>query len=749
MSSNITTLEAFSDRQVLPDGDGHELRATLSGKPVRLRRIADLEAAAESIAQRQTVLAALSHPAIVLDEGVATSDQGVYAWRTDGDERPIANTNLADRLALAQRLCEALGQIHRLGTGHGGLDQVSQTNDGELRLVDPGYRDDESPEKDMQALGQLLFRWETQQSAEPLDDHQRAAALAQQSAARPLPPRLSTLILKLLASQSNHQAGGTLSAFETAEELEDVRLALIRADAQVLAHWQTEPVTPVVSSAPPAATEPSPAVGAASRRDNASPSRWPMLLAGTAAAALVLGIVYVVRVLPERMTPVDEPEPVAAIVAAPEPVPVASQPAPLSQADLERMLRQREAAQAILDELINLQLELEDQQVERWAERSFNAAAELAAQGDEPFRAQAFERALELYTKAFGQMREVAALRPIVVAEALERGTLALRQGQGDAADDAFSLALAIDPENALAASGKARAQTLDQVRTLMSQASTALGDQDLGLAKTLLEQVMGLDPLTDGAQSLLVDVNAQLADAAFRAAMSEGLNALGSGRFSDARNALNRALAMRPSSQAPRDALLEVSRRERDSLVTRDSALAQNAVEQERWEAAIKHFNDMLRRDPNVRQAQEGLSRAEARLDLEARLLAMLTDPSTLWSDKGRAESRSLLYDARAVDNVGPRLADQLTRLTRQIDLAGQPRQVIIESDSACNVVVYKVARLGQFDQRQLELLPGPYTAVGTRDGYRDVRVEFMVPAGQQIPPVELRCEEQVLARG
>ncbi|MDX1572357.1 MAG: hypothetical protein R3200_17885 [Xanthomonadales bacterium] len=65
--------------------------------------------------------------------------------------------------------------------------------------------------------------------------------------------------------------------------------------------------------------------------------------------------------------------------------------------------------------------------------------------------------------------------------------------------------------------------------------------------------------------------------------------------------------------------------------------------------------------------------------------------------------------------------------------------------SDNSCNVVVYKVARLGSFDQRELTLKPGQYTAVGTRDGYRDVRKEFLVPAGKTPPPVVLKCEDPV----
>ncbi len=689
-------------------------------------------------------MAQLSHPAIVADLGVLRDAGSLWVWRADIDGTDPQLADLEQRLALVQRLTEALGQIHGAGLGHGDLDiahLIVTPSDG-VKLVDCSYQNSATPAQDMLNLGRLLFQWETRRSAGSLDSSQLAAALAGVAAERALPPRLSRLIVRLLAADG-------VSALEASEELEDIRLSLSRADAQVLAHWKTETIEPV--AAPAVASGPVEASSSAYLRPEVSeptPSRTPVLLATAAALVLVLGIIFVARFLPQRISPPETAEP--AVVQAPAPLPPAAEPpAPLSQADLERLLQQREQAQEVLDEFINLRLELEQQKVERWAERSFEAAVATAAKAEEPFRAQAFERALQLYSDALRQLRGVSGLRPLVVAEALERGTAALNKGLGKPAEDAFSLALSIEPDNALAAASLARTQTLDQVIDLMDRAVIAREQQQLNEAQDLLQQVIALDPLTENASELLSAVNAQLADGRFRAAMSEGLAALAGGSFGAARQALNRAAAMRPDSQAPKDALTELKRRERDSQVSRDSALALSAVEQERWEAAIKHFQDILRQDPNSRQAQEGLSQASERLDLEQRLLAMLNDPSVLWSDKGRAESRSLLYDARSFQASGPRLADQLSRLESQIDLAAKPQQVTIESDSACNVVVYKVARLGQFDQQQLDLLPGRYTAVGTRDGYRDVRVEFMVPAGKAAEPVQLRCQEQVLARG
>jgi eukaryotic-like serine/threonine-protein kinase len=59
--------------------------------------------------------------------------------------------------------------------------------------------------------------------------------------------------------------------------------------------------------------------------------------------------------------------------------------------------------------------------------------------------------------------------------------------------------------------------------------------------------------------------------------------------------------------------------------------------------------------------------------------------------------------------------------------------------------VQVYRVGKLGFFERRDLELMPGRYTVVGTRRGYRDVRKEINLLPGAAPPTVTIRCEEPI----
>jgi len=69
-------------------------------------------------------------------------------------------------------------------------------------------------------------------------------------------------------------------------------------------------------------------------------------------------------------------------------------------------------------------------------------------------------------------------------------------------------------------------------------------------------------------------------------------------------------------------------------------------------------------------------------------------------------------------------------------------PVTVTLYSDGQTEVAVYHVGRLGTFTEHRLELLPGEYTVVGTRAGYRDVRKQLQVPPGVSVLLV-IRCEE------
>jgi len=69
----------------------------------------------------------------------------------------------------------------------------------------------------------------------------------------------------------------------------------------------------------------------------------------------------------------------------------------------------------------------------------------------------------------------------------------------------------------------------------------------------------------------------------------------------------------------------------------------------------------------------------------------------------------------------------------------------VQIKSNNQTLVTLYRVGSLGSFADKQMDLKPGKYTLVGTRQGYRDVRTEFTLEPGKSAPTVTVQCDEKI----
>ena len=139
------------------------------------------------------------------------------------------------------------------------------------------------------------------------------------------------------------------------------------------------------------------------------------------------------------------------------------------------------------------------------------------------------------------------------------------------------------------------------------------------------------------------------------------------------------------------------------------------------------------------------GLTRATARADLDAKLGNLIDNPNLLFRDNVLEEARQLRDAAGAVAEPGPRLEEQKSQLDRLLTLASTPLKVQIRSDQLTEVTVYRVGPLGTFGVKEVELRPGTYTAIGSRNGYRDVRTTFTVLPGRELQPISVVCSEPI----
>jgi tetratricopeptide (TPR) repeat protein len=226
---------------------------------------------------------------------------------------------------------------------------------------------------------------------------------------------------------------------------------------------------------------------------------------------------------------------------------------------------------------------------------------------------------------------------------------------------------------------------------------------------------------------------------------MSRGYDALQSGNYGAAREAFRAAGSVRPGDPAIAEALAQVGNTESQSGVNQQLARAASLEDSEQWAQALKDYQALLAEDPSLNQARVRLIPAQVRADLDADLAGYIEDPLKLSNQANFRKAQARLADARGIANPGPRLSGQIDTVERLLAAAVSPVQVEFRSDNQTEVTLFRVAELGRFETRSMQLLPGRYIVAGVRQGYRDVRVEFTITGIEALEPIVVRCEEPI----
>jgi hypothetical protein len=522
----------------------------------------------------------------------------------------------------------------------------------------------------------------------------------------------------------------------------------VRAPADVI---EAGPRAAVEVVPPPRATTADwqPMTASAPAPRSTAPERRPPWIAVTA-TALVLGLVGVLFVLPRWVATQPAPtyrQAASDVPAAPTPAPAAApagNPLPTSPEALQALAEQKTAAEDARSRYDDALAPLRSLPVTAWAEAQWQGAETAGKTATEKYTRRDYTGAAQDWDHGVALAKDIKAARAPALQQALQTGRTALAQQQSQAAVAAFTRALAIEPGQKEATAGLRRAQSLDQVLALVDAGATAERAAQWSEASDKYRAALAIDALAPGAQAGLTRIAQVQHNDAFAAAMAAGLRAAAANDRNGARAAFARAEKLSPGSPAVRDALAALDGADRTQRLARLQADAQAAERGERWVEALKAYEAALELDGTVVFAQEGRARVQPRADVATRLDAMLAKPERLTYATVREEARALLAQAQRWSE-GPAFRTQRERIEALLRAAETPVKLALESDNVTDVVVYRIGRLGMFDRQEVELLPGRYTIVGKRAGFRDVRREVEIPPGGSPPPVTVRCEERI----
>lgn len=680
---------------------------------------------------------ALIHPNILPGYRVVEIEQGyclISAYRRNLQPLSLKQplTQLWPQLKV---IVEALAYAHSLGFAHTRLtpNDCLVGDDGIVYVKGfglpkaPGVyiAEDQhpSPQSDVYSIAQIIFACAT---GAPLSDQN-------QSLSTPIDSELDTLLRSMIAANPAERPND----FNALTDLLDGQAAQSIVQSVEFSRSSPDGHSESVASADSAAAQ------HRLPRERSVVST-PVALAGLAALIVFAGLLFLF--LPEMTgTPTPATTQQAPVAATTTPAPAEAQveqptaPAPLELARLEELKKQGVDLAA---ELLRRQVEVEDIGGRLWAGERYDQSTELGLAGDEAYREEQFQVAVDNYQAGLELLEAVLAEADGVFSTNLSRGENALVNGDYETAVDAYAILTRIKPEDAELAAAKVRADNLEQVVRLSRDAEVLERNGDLGAALEKFQAANRLDGIWQSAKDGIARINLRLDRNRFQDEMSKGFAAIASGDFAVAKAAFHAAQDILPNSKEPLDGLQQIELAKVQADINELNEKIANLESAGDWQAAIPLYEEILAISPGLNPAMNGLARAQEQAELKATLTKYIEQPQLMKDDDElRAARNALVTATRAGDHFR-----ELTRdLSHLVSLARLEIQVLLKSDQRTDVTVYQVQHFGEISETQFALVPGVYTFVGKRPGFRDVYQEIHIKGDVNPVVVNVVCSERI----
>ncbi len=413
--------------------------------------------------------------------------------------------------------------------------------------------------------------------------------------------------------------------------------------------------------------------------------------------------------------------------------------------DGDELQIERIQSEQLIAKIIALEANLDKHGVKKWAAEEFYEHVELGRIGDEYFRRQEYVQAIEAFQIAVDELEELQQRIEPIFERALSRGEQALTQGDQFAALQHFELAISIFPKGTRAINGLQRATTLEQLFALLQRGNSFEFHNQLLQAKLAYQQATELDSLSIEAQASLMRVDTKLKNEEFYRVIATGYEALNSRQYVDARAAFNAAKKLKPKANESIVGLNKVAVSIRQEKMSNFLFEAEHFVQLQQWPQAALSYEKILNINKNHEKAKKGLRESDAKAKILEALKAAVNSGHQLYEGGMLDDAEKVLASAAKIESPGSIIEQYNEQLKKLVRIASTPVPVIFLSDDETEVIVLKVKRLGKFSQHELQLRPGPYTIVGVRNGFRDVRKKIQVISENKTFSISIVCEESI----
>ena len=234
--------------------------------------------------------------------------------------------------------------------------------------------------------------------------------------------------------------------------------------------------------------------------------------------------------------------------------------APFGPGASETAAQEMEKAQAERQraEFFQITSSLEKKGVSEWGGPLYSEMINLGREADRLLSQNNFKTATDRYAAAHEKATLLVGQTPAALQRFIQEGLAALAKGSGQLAQNKFRTALLLEPGNAVARQGLARAAHTEAVMRLVESGTAHESDRNDALALSEYQQALALDPEAERAIAGRIRVKARIAEAQFQDRMSAGLAALAKNDLEAARSRLLEARAIRPDDPGVADALAQ-----------------------------------------------------------------------------------------------------------------------------------------------------------------------------------------------
>jgi len=410
-----------------------------------------------------------------------------------------------------------------------------------------------------------------------------------------------------------------------------------------------------------------------------------------------------------------------------------------------QLSKHRKTSQEILAKVLEKQKNLEAHHVILWGQKQFELAFNKAKNGDLFYRNQEFDKAISLYSESLTSLTNIELDIPRQYGLYLKLGIDALNKNDALEAIKQLKVAMYLQPNETEAQEKYDRALVLDEVLSLNKEGQVFMKNKSLDIAKERFITALSLDQHAILTKENLAIVDNKITQRDFSKAMSRGYISLNKNEFDSAIKFFSQAQKISPELQDPKTAIIQSKNQKTQSQISKILNTASLLEKELKWHLASKQYNKALKIDASLTTARIGLIRSRSKAELENKLNYIIKNPMRLSNSNVLLEAQNTYKDAIKIQNPDEKLIGQISTVKNILKQSKLPINMEISSDDLTSISIFRVGDIGRFISKNMQLKPGEYTLIGSRNGYRDVRKVVTLIPGSKNNKIQVMCVEKV----